>query len=381
MALWDPNQLLSIKGSARVGELQCSATNTSLNNNRCGFHKWTANPHNQAVQALLPSLAATPPENITAAQLLHLAELCICEKPSHAIQKYAVAARWQAAIRDHVAAAAQEPEPRTQTPEAQIAAQAAFYPTPGSSESPRSSPNSSFSAPPTQDDTAKEKPDGKLQARVAAAEEELKRTQERLRAALAEKTTLEGDLKQLSLDWKAVQDEKPELQVALQMRDKEDAERRERDLSAAGEEKKRLADALKGMEGSLGKMQAEMEQLRTRVVALETDKKDFGQQLLEMRAELATEKTKVAALEGDKEDFGQQLEEMRVELATEKTRMSKLFRRLAVEEKKDAGRELAPVTRSVGKSGWKGRVKSWMKSMRGTHGVERPLKGVEVRYQ
>jgi hypothetical protein len=63
MALWNPDHLLSIAGTARPGELQCSATNTS-DGYRCGWQKWTADPDNRAVQALLPSLAAVPPGDI-----------------------------------------------------------------------------------------------------------------------------------------------------------------------------------------------------------------------------------------------------------------------------------------------------------------------------
>ena len=358
MALWNPNQLLSIAGSARQGELQCSATNTG-DGRRCGWQKWTADPDNQAVQALLPSLAATSPEDITATQLLHLAELCLCEKRAHASQKHELASRWQVAIRDHVSAARQRSRPRT--PEVQIAAQIAapqaFYPTPGSSapsESTRSSPSSSFSMSPSQDGIARIKPDGGLQLRVTAAEQELKRTQERLQTALEEKKTLEGDhtalvdvVKQLSLDQKAVRNEKSELQVALQMRDKEEAERRKRDLATMEEEKRALVSEMEAMKDYLGDMRTEMNQLKTRVVALESDK----------------------------EALRQQLQEMRVELTTEKTHVSKLLNRLAVDEKKDAGRELVLVKKIGNEHGWITRVQSWVKSMGGTHGVKRPWKG------
>jgi len=366
MSLWNPDQLLSIAGKARPGELQCSAINTS-DGHRCGWQKWTADPDNRAVQALLPSLAAVPPGDITPAQLLRLAELCLCrDKPAHANQKGALAARWQAVIRKHVAAQQQQrqPERRPRTPERDVLARAA-YPSPASSpDSAVSSSHRASSEMSFEDDIAVLGSGG---PRAVPTEKELEKTKEQLRVALAEKTTLERDratateiAEQLLVTCRAVQDEKSELQSAVEAREKEMGETRER----AGE-----------AEREASRLRTERDDARMRLAGAEEEKQRFvgaveaAQEALgEMRTGMDQLEKRVVLLESDKEAFRQHLQEMSAELAMEKTRVSKLLSRLAVDEKRDAGREVVPVRKMVDEHGWKTRVQLWLRRMGGAHG-------------
>ncbi|KAK0749051.1 hypothetical protein B0T18DRAFT_427239 [Schizothecium vesticola] len=365
MALWNPDQLLSIAGKARPGELQCSAINTS-DGRRCGWQKWSADPDNRAVQALLPSLAATPPGDITPARLMHLAELCLCrDKPAHASQQGALAARWRAIIRRHVAAQQQQQqEKRPRTPERDVLARAA-YPSPASSpDSAASSSHRASSEISFEDDIAVLKSGG---AWAVPAEEELEKTKEQLRVVLAEKTTLERDratateiAEQLLITCRAVQDEKSELQSAVEAREKEMGQTRER----AGEAEREAT-----------RLRVERDDAQARLAGVEEEKQRFvgaveaAQEALgEMRTGMDQLEKRVALLESDKEAFRQHLHEMSAELATEKTRVLKLLNRLAVDEKRDAGREVVPARKTLGEDGWKTRVQLWLRRLGGAHG-------------
>lgn len=366
MALWNPDQLLSIAGKARAGELQCSATNTS-DGRRCGWQKWTADADNRAVQALLPSLAAVPPEDVTTTQLLHLAELCLCrDKPAHASQKGALAGRWLAVIRNHVASQQQQQQKRVpHTPERHVLAQAA-YPSPTSSpDSEASSSHRASSEMSFEDDMEALRSGGSGWA--APAEKELEKTKEQLRVALAEKTVLEKDramateiAEQLLVTCRAVREEKSELQAVVETREKEVVEERER----AGE-----------AEREAGRLRVERYDSQTRFEGAEEEKQKLvgvveaaQEGLGEMRAGMAELEKRVALLEDDKEAFRLHLQEMSAELAAEKTRVLKLLNRLAVDEKKDVGREVVPVRKMVDEDGWKTRIRLWLRGLGGGHG-------------
>lgn len=365
MALWNPDHLLSIAGTARAGELQCSATNTS-DGRRCGWQKWTADPDNRAVQALLPSLAAVPPEDITATQLQHLAELCLCrDKPAHANQKAALAARWLAVIRKHVAAAQHQQQKRPRTPERHVLAQAA-YPSPASSpDSEASSSHRASSEMSFENDIAALGSGGRGWA--APAEKELEKTKEQLRVALAEKTVLERDramateiAEQLLGTCRAVREEKSELQGVVEAREKEVEEERERAREA---------------EREAGRLRVERDGAQMRVEGAEEEKQRLGgvveatqEALGEMRTGMEELEKRVALLESDKEAFRVHLQEMSAELAAEKTRVLKLLKRLAVDEKRDVGREVVPVGKMVDEDGWMTRVRLWLRGWGGAHG-------------
>lgn len=367
MALWNPDQLLAIAGKARAGELQCSATNTS-DGHRCGWQKWTADADNRAVQALLPSLAAVPPEDVTTTQLLHLAELCLCrDKPAHASQKGALAGRWLAVIRNHVASQQQQQQQKRvpHTPERHVLAQAA-YPSPNSSpDSEASSSHRASREMSFEDDMEALRSGGSGWA--APAEKELEKTKEQLRVALAEKTVLEKDramateiAEQLLVTCRAVREEKSELQAVVEAREKEVVEERER----AGE-----------AEREAGRLRVERYDAQTRFEGAEEERQKLvgvveaaQEGLGEMRAGMAELEKRVALLEGDKEAFRLHLQEMSAELAAEKTRVLKLLNRLAVDEKKDVGREVVPVRKMVDEDGWKTRIRLWLRGLGRGHG-------------
>jgi DNA repair exonuclease SbcCD ATPase subunit len=104
---WDPEQVLEIRGTARSGEIQCSGTNKypagSRFGERCRYEKWGKDQDHKDVQELLPMLSRRPVSEITLADLLILAELCLC-RDNHAHQKRDLAERWQKIIEkfDHV---------------------------------------------------------------------------------------------------------------------------------------------------------------------------------------------------------------------------------------------------------------------------------------
>lgn len=364
MALWNPDHLLSIAGKARAGELQCSATNTS-DGRRCGWQKWTADADNRAVQALLPSLAAVPPEDVTTTQLLHLAELCLCrDKPAHASQKGALAGRWLAVIRNHVAAQQQQQQKRPRTPERHVLAQAA-YPSPASSpDSEASSSHRTSSEIPFEDDMEALRSGGFCDAPV---EKELEKTKEQLRVALAEKTVLERDramateiAEQLLVTCRAVREEKSELQGVVEAREKEVGEERER-AGKAEREAGRLRVERDGAQMRVGGAEEEKQRL---VGMVEATQEALGA----MRAGMEELEKRVALLESDKEAFRVHLQEMSAELAAEKTRVLKLLNRLAVDEKRDVGREVVPVRKMVDEDGWKTRVRLWLRGLGRGHG-------------
>ncbi|KAK1828610.1 hypothetical protein QBC39DRAFT_149493 [Podospora conica] len=383
MALWNPDQLLSIAGKARPGEIQCSAINTG-DGRRCGWQKWTADPDNRAVQDMLPSLAAIPPADITTTQLLRLAELCLCrDKAAHFNQKGQLAGRWLTIIRKHVAATQQHIRPRT--PETSYFTAQAAYPSPASSpESVVSSKESSHrtsSEIPDEEDSAGVVPgrrphfavpsvDEELREsreEIKKSQEELRRTQEELRksqqellkaqaelnnsqeqllVALAEKRVLEKNratmadaVKQLTIDHEVVQGEMSELKSAAEAREKEVRETRERAWAA---------------ESDANRVRLERDEARTRLADADGEKQRLAVEMGQLRE-------RVASLEREKGGLN-------VELATEKTNVSNLCERLAIYEQRDAGRELVPMRGMTGDNGWKTRVQLWLGRLGGKHG-------------
>ncbi|KAK4442009.1 hypothetical protein QBC34DRAFT_419372 [Podospora aff. communis PSN243] len=95
---WDPEEVLEIRGKARSGEIQCSGTNRNTTGprfgERCGYEKWRNDQDNKEVQELLPVLSRRTVSSITLADLVALAELCLC-RDNHAGQKHDLAGQWQ----------------------------------------------------------------------------------------------------------------------------------------------------------------------------------------------------------------------------------------------------------------------------------------------
>lgn len=100
-AVWDPDQVLNIRGrGAYSNGIQCNGANGGYGP-RCGWTKGRRNdeaPDVQRAEALLRVMAARSPSSITVATLEDLALLCLC-RDHHQDQMRRIAQKWAGLVR------------------------------------------------------------------------------------------------------------------------------------------------------------------------------------------------------------------------------------------------------------------------------------------
>ncbi|KAK4038498.1 reticulocyte-binding protein 2 a [Parachaetomium inaequale] len=114
-AIWDPERLLDIRGSAMFhGGIQCHGANGGYGP-RCRWTKGRRDderPDVREADALLQTMATQPPSNVTAQSLQRLAELCLCRDHHwNDRQRDTVAGAWAELIRQAVSRYASTPAP------------------------------------------------------------------------------------------------------------------------------------------------------------------------------------------------------------------------------------------------------------------------------